>query len=108
MPTYSYKCDTCGYRFDKFQTIVEEPLKICPKCNEDRVRRLIVGGAGLIFKGSGFYITDYARSNLSGSDGKTTSDSAKEKAGKIDKPDKIQKDSHVDSERSLANKTNDK
>jgi putative FmdB family regulatory protein len=59
MPTYEYKCDACGNEFEKFQPITSEPVKKCPKCGKNKVRRLISAGAGLIFKGSGFYITDY-------------------------------------------------
>jgi putative FmdB family regulatory protein len=60
MPTYEYFCDACGQRFEQFQSIKADPLADCPKCRaHGRVRRLISGGAGLIFKGSGFYITDY-------------------------------------------------
>lgn len=58
MPTYEYQCETCGYKFEKFQSIREEPIKICSKCNGG-VKRLISSGAGFIFKGKGFYITDY-------------------------------------------------
>ena len=57
MPTYGYECNSCNYTFDVFQNINEEPVKICPKCSKD-VRRLINGGMGVIFKGSGFYVTD--------------------------------------------------
>jgi putative FmdB family regulatory protein len=57
MPTYEYECKSCGHTFDSFQSMSEEPLKICPECGKE-VRRLIRGGTGLIFKGSGFYITD--------------------------------------------------
>jgi putative FmdB family regulatory protein len=60
MPTYEYECMTCGYNFEVFQKITEEPLKVCPKCN-NKVRRLIGKGAGIIFKGSGFYATDYRK-----------------------------------------------
>src|SRR5262245_29713976 len=59
MPTYEYKCDACGAAFEKFQSIKAAPIKKCPSCGKNRVRRLIGTGAGLIFKGSGFYITDY-------------------------------------------------
>lgn len=61
MPTYSYVCEACAHRFNKFQSMTESSLKICPQCHKRRLRRLIGAGAGLIFKGSGFYITDYAR-----------------------------------------------
>jgi len=59
MPTYEYKCDACGAEFERFQPITAEPIKRCPECGKAKVRRLIGTGAGLIFKGSGFYITDY-------------------------------------------------
>jgi putative FmdB family regulatory protein len=59
MPTYEYKCDACGNEFERFQSITAEPIKRCPECGKAKVRRLIGTGAGLIFKGSGFYITDY-------------------------------------------------
>ncbi len=107
MPTYSYICDACGHRFEQFQTIVEEPIRICPNCEKERVRRLIVGGAGLIFKGSGFYITDYARAKVPGQDGSTANAGSKEKANKIDKPDKIQKSSRANSKTSSTDNTND-
>ncbi len=59
MPTYDYKCDACGAAFERFQPITSAPIKKCPTCGKNKVRRLIGPGAGLIFKGSGFYITDY-------------------------------------------------
>lgn len=70
MPTYEYKCDKCGQSFDFFQSIKDDPIAACPKekCGQKkwgkgRVRRMIGAGAGLIFKGSGFYITDYRSEN---------------------------------------------
>lgn len=59
MPTYEYECPKCGHRLEAFQTIAERPLKKCPKCGEHQLKRLIGPGGGLLFKGSGFYITDY-------------------------------------------------
>jgi putative FmdB family regulatory protein len=58
MPTYEYVCRKCGHEFDAFQRMSDAPLKRCPKC-KGAVQRKIGGGAGLLFKGSGFYITDY-------------------------------------------------
>ena len=58
MPTYEYECKNCSKRFDKFQKITEEPLQECPYCSGE-VYRVIGAGAGFIFKGSGFYTTDY-------------------------------------------------
>ena len=60
MPTYEYECLHCGYRFEQFQNINDEPLKSCPKCNK-KVQRLIGSGSGIIFKGKGFYATDYRK-----------------------------------------------
>ncbi len=59
MPTYDYHCDACGEDFELFQQITASPIKKCPSCGKRRVRRLIGAGAGVIFKGSGFYQTDY-------------------------------------------------
>ena len=59
MPTYEYECPKCGHAFELVQSMRDEPLKKCPKCKKAGVKRLVGGGAGLIFKGSGFYITDY-------------------------------------------------
>lgn len=60
MPTYEYQCNACGEAFEKFQSMSEAALTDCPLCQaEGQVKRLISGGAGLLFKGSGFYITDY-------------------------------------------------
>jgi putative FmdB family regulatory protein len=59
MPTYEYVCDACEHQFDEFQSMKDEPLKKCPKCKKNKLRRLIGAGAALLFKGSGFYITDY-------------------------------------------------
>jgi putative FmdB family regulatory protein len=59
MPTYEYLCEGCGHRFDEFQSFTDDPLTICPKCQEERLRRLFGTGAAILFKGSGFYETDY-------------------------------------------------
>lgn len=59
MPTYDYICESCKYRFEWFQSITAKPLRICPKCGKRKAKRLIGAGAGVIFKGSGFYQTDY-------------------------------------------------
>ena len=61
MPTYEYKCTKCGHVFEAFQKMSDPPVEKCPKC-DGPVERLISGGTGLIFKGSGFYITDYKKS----------------------------------------------
>ena len=61
MPTYEYECKKCSHSFEAFQSMNDEPLKKCPKCGKE-LRRIIFGGAGLIFKGPGFYVTDKASS----------------------------------------------
>jgi putative FmdB family regulatory protein len=87
MPTYEYACQKCGQNFDAYQSMRDEPFKVCPKelCRQTRwgkgkVRRLLGTGAGLIFKGSGFYITDY-RSNSYMEGAKKDSPSGSEKSG---------------------------
>ena len=62
MPLYDYKCEKCGYIFEVQQRITEEPLKHCPKC-KGHIKRLI-SPAGIIFKGSGFHVTDYGKKKL--------------------------------------------
>jgi putative FmdB family regulatory protein len=65
MPTYEYECRHCGHRFEAFQMITDKPLNRCPKCSKS-VKRLIGSGAGIIFKGAGFYATDYRKKTKSG------------------------------------------
>ncbi len=59
MPTYDYVCDACGHEWEMFQSITADPVKKCPECGRRRARRLIGAGAAIVFKGSGFYQTDY-------------------------------------------------
>ena len=59
MPTYAYACENCDHEFDAFQSIKASPLRKCPECGERTLKRLIGTGAGIIFRGSGFYETDY-------------------------------------------------
>jgi putative FmdB family regulatory protein len=59
MPTYDYQCDACDHKFEVFQSISEEQLKKCPECKKNKLRRLFGTGAAIMFKGSGFYQTDY-------------------------------------------------
>ncbi len=83
MPTYDYLCNDCQHQFEAFQSITAAPLTECPKCSGS-VRRLISAGNGLIFKGSGFYITDYKKSNGSTSSEKKPSETKPEKSEKTD------------------------
>jgi putative FmdB family regulatory protein len=59
MPTYDYRCDACGHEFEVFQSMTAKTLRKCPECKKNTLKRLIGTGAGIIFKGSGFYETDY-------------------------------------------------
>lgn len=59
MPTYDYVCDACGHEFEEFQSIIEPVLRKCPECKKLKLRRLFGTGAAVVFKGSGFYQTDY-------------------------------------------------
>ena len=106
MPTYDYECSACGHKFEEFQSITEEPKKTCPKCKRRKIRRLIGTGAGLLFKGSGFYITDYrsesykkaAKAETSSSSGDSGSkDSGSKDSGSKDSGSKKSSDSGVDS-----------
>ncbi|MFI5356577.1 MAG: FmdB family zinc ribbon protein [Opitutales bacterium] len=71
MPTYDYVCTKCGHEMELFQSMKDAPVKHCPKCKKPGLRRLLGGGAGLIFKGSGFYITDYKKKSGSPDGAKT-------------------------------------
>jgi putative FmdB family regulatory protein len=59
MPTYEYECDACHHNFDEFQSFSDRPLRKCPKCGKPKLRRVFGAGGAVIFKGSGFYQTDY-------------------------------------------------
>jgi putative FmdB family regulatory protein len=81
MPTYEYKCTKCGHTFEAFQSISEKPISRCPEC-KGTVRRLINGGLGVIFKGSGFYSTDNKKgSALTGGNGGSSKDKEKKTEG---------------------------
>ncbi len=75
MPTYEYECQKCGHKFEEFQSMKDAPLTKCPAC-KGKVKRLIGAGAGFIFKGSGFYITDYRSSGYRDKKKKESGDSA--------------------------------
>ncbi len=79
MPTYQYKCPHCEYEFEEFQKMTDPPIEICPNC-KGKTHRLVSGGAGFLFKGSGFYITDYRSSSYKEGAQKDTSNIAKPKS----------------------------
>ncbi len=82
MPTYEYVCKDCGYEFEEFQSIKAEPIKVCPKCGGHNVMRKISAGGGLVFKGSGFYITDYKNKHSSPNNGNGKKSETKSKTEK--------------------------
>ncbi len=76
MPTYDYRCQACGAKFERFQKMSDGMLRKCPECGRLKLKRLMGAGAGIIFKGSGFYETDYKRkSSSNGSSSRHTSSS---------------------------------
>ena len=83
MPTYDYACAACGHRFEHFQSFSEALLKRCPQCGKDRLERLIGSGAGILFKGTGFYQTDYKNPAAPAEGGKPAG--GKDKTGGADK-----------------------
>ena len=97
MPTYGYKCRECGHTFEEFHSMSADALLTCPSCGKQSLVRLLDGGGGMIFKGSGFYITDYrktssspstspSKSDSSQSDKKPTADPASDKSKSDPKP----------------------
>lgn len=85
MPTYDYECDACGHKLEEFQSIMADPLTTCPKCKKKKLRRLLGTGAALMFKGSGFYTTDYRSDGYkkrAEADKKSTEGGTSESAGK--------------------------
>ena len=87
MPTYDYVCDACGHSFEEFQSMTAKPLKKCPECGKAKLRRLIGTGAGIIFKGGGFYETDY-RSESYQKDAKADRPTEQKEAKASSSPDK--------------------
>lgn len=85
MPTYEYQCEKCGYEFEKFQSMTASVLRKCPKCGKSSLKRLIGTGAGVIFKGSGFYQTDYPSDSYKQSVKKESSTTSKKEEKKDSK-----------------------
>ena len=99
MPTYDYVCDACQHQFEAFQSIKEEAKRKCPKCGRQKLRRLIGPGAAIVFKGSGFYKTDYRsesykkaaaadKGSATGGDAKTAAKGEQKKSESSDKDTK--------------------
>ena len=95
MPTYDYRCDACDHAWELFQQMTADPVKSCPECGKKKARRLIGAGAGIVFKGSGFYETDYrsgsykkgAEADKKASDSKSDAKSDKASSGASAKSD---------------------
>ena len=105
MPTYDYACDACGHHFELFQSITEEPKRKCPECKKQKLRRLFGTGGAIMFKGSGFYQTDYRSESYkkkaeaeskaaseSSSNGKSDSKSSESKSGSSSKSSETKSD----------------
>ena len=82
MPTYDYICNECKKTFEYFQSMSSDPLTDCPECRKNSLKRVISGGTGLIFKGSGYYLTDYKNRKTKDSNKKDNTVKKKEKSNK--------------------------
>lgn len=92
MPTYEYKCSACGHMFEEFQSMKAELLRTCPNCKKDALRRIMGGGGGMIFKGKGFYLTDYRKSGGNGEGKPESSGTKPAKPSETPKSDSSKKD----------------
>ena len=88
MPTYEYECRACGHAFETMHSMTAPVLRKCPKCAKLKLERLISGGAGVIFKGSGFYETDYKRNRGGSAADRSSSDSKETESSKSDATEK--------------------
>ncbi len=113
MPTYDYECEACGYEFEAFQSMSAKLLKKCPECGEPTLKRLIGIGAGVIFKGSGFYETDYRSAGYKKSADAEKKGSEKPKVeneskGENKNESKVESKSSESSEKTTVNKKKEK
>jgi len=88
MPTYDYRCTACGHRSERFESINDDALKACGKCGKKKAKRMLGTGAGLIFKGAGFYTTDYKKSSGGDSGGEKSGEKSKEPEKKSEPKEK--------------------
>ena len=89
MPTYTYKCKNCDHRFEVRQRFSDDPVKECPHCHVNGDVRRVISPVGVVFKGSGFYVTDNRSSSNGRANGSTSSQSSEEKTDKPAKSDKV-------------------
>lgn len=92
MPTYSYLCERCGSKFEMFQAITAKSLRTCPVCGKKELKRLIGTGAGIIFKGSGFYQTDYRSESYKKAEKSEKCSAEKKTAAEGKEPKPVKKD----------------
>ena len=92
MPTYDYTCAACGHRFERFESINDGGLKPCPKCHKKKAKRMLGTGAGLIFKGAGFYTTDSKTKPSTGEGSGSTPGDSEKKTESKDKKKKEEKE----------------
>ena len=85
MPFYEYKCSNCGFELEELQKMSDEPLTTCPNCKKETLQKLIGTGGGLIFKGSGFYLTDYKKKSSSGTGKEKTTKTIDSTSGSAEK-----------------------
>jgi putative FmdB family regulatory protein len=104
MPTYSYMCEDCGYEFEQFQSINSRPLRKCPSCSRRGLKRLIGAGAGIIFRGSGFYETDYRSESYKKAAEKEKGGTEKDKSKKESKSESNATESTKKAEKSTSEK----
>ena len=105
MPTYAYRCQYCSYEFEELQKITDEPLLQCPSCKRETLIRLIGGGAGLMFKGSGFYLTDYKKPSKDDAKKPSTQKETKTETKPESKPESKPKSSDASSSKSSGDST---
>lgn len=96
MPTYDYKCDACGHEFETYQSMKDDKLTKCPVCGKESLKRLIGSGSGLIFKGSGFYLTDYKNKSSETGSTKTVSSEPKKPESTPASTDSVKTDNKSD------------